>query len=173
VLIVHERPGQTTTSWTSLHVSPRSGGATERINRYTTDARGYLGIVRQAVLAAHVQYSTADRTLPSYEPLLLGGGSNLRGFNAGTYDGDRLLATSAELRVPITSVLSGAKLGVLAFVDAGKVYDAGQRASDAGWHRSAGGGVFLIAAIVRLNLDVAHGLRDGRTRVHLGMGFSF
>jgi hypothetical protein len=160
------------TSWTALHVSP-GGGVSERINRYTTDARGYLGVIRQVVLAGRVQYSTADRTLPPYERLLLGGGSNLRGFPAGTYDGDRLLATSAELRVPITSVLNGAKLGVLAFVDAGKTFDVGERAADAVWHRGAGGGVFLIATIVRLNLDVAHGLKDGKTRVHLGMGFTF
>jgi outer membrane protein assembly factor BamA len=155
-----------------LHVSP-GGGDSERINRYTTDARGYLGVIRQVVLAARVQYSTADRTLPPYERLLLGGGSNLRGFAAGTYDGDRLLTSSAELRVPITSVLSGAKLGVLAFVDAGKTFDVGQRARDVDWHRGVGGGVFLIATIVRLNLDVAHGLKDGKTRVHFGMGFSF
>ena len=31
-----------------------------------------------------------------------------------------MVVTSAELRVPITSVLSGAKLGVTAFMDAGK-----------------------------------------------------
>lgn len=164
------------TSWTALHVAPAGaarGGVGDRINRYTTDARGYVGVVRQAVVAARVLYSTADRTLPPYERLLLGGSSTLRGFASGTYDGDRLLATSAELRVPITSVLSGAKLGVMAFVDAGKTFDVGQRARDAAWHRGAGGGVFLIATIVRLNLDVARGLEDGRTRVHLAMGFSF
>jgi hypothetical protein len=162
------------TSWTRLHVSPAAGepGATD-INRYTTDARGYLGVVRQAVVAGRVLYSTADRTLPPYERLLLGGSSTLRGFASGTYDGDRLLATSAELRVPITSVLSGAKLGVVAFVDAAKTFDVGRRASDVEWHRGVGGGVFLIATIVRLNLDVAHGLKDGTTRVHLAMGFSF
>ncbi len=43
---------------------------------------------------------------------------------------------------------------------------------DAPWHRGVGGGVFLIATIVRINLDVAHGLKDGDTRVHLSSGFS-
>jgi hemolysin activation/secretion protein len=97
----------------------------------------------------------------------------LRGFGTGTFVGDRLFATSAELRIPITSVLSGAKLGVTAFMDAGKVYNVGQSMKDAAWHRGVGGGVFLIATIVRINLDVAHGLRDGDTRVHLSSGFSF
>ena len=35
------------------------------------------------------------------------------------------------------------------------------------------GWLFLIATIVRINLDVAHGLKDGDTRVHLSSGFSF
>ena len=50
--------------------------------------------------------------------------------------------TSAELRVPITSILSTARLGVLAFFDAGKAWNIGERVADAGWHRGTGGGVF-------------------------------
>jgi outer membrane protein assembly factor BamA len=157
------------TSWTGLHVHRLD----ERINRYTTDARGYLGVIRQAVVAGRVEYSTSDRTLPPYERLLLGGSSTLRGFRTGTFDGDRRLVTSAELRVPITSVLSGAKLGLTAFVDAAKTFDVGQSAKDAEWHRGVGGGVFMIATIVRINLDVARGLKTGDTRVHLSSGFSF
>ncbi len=156
-------------SWTGLHVDRLD----EPINRYTGDARGYLGLIRQAVVAGRVEYSAADRTLPPYERILLGGASNLRGFGAGSFAGDRRLVTSAELRVPITSVLSGAKLGVSAFVDASKIFDVGQRPKDVAWHRGVGGGVFLIATIVRINLDVAHGLKTGDTRVHLSSGFSF
>jgi hypothetical protein len=156
-------------AWTGLHVRRLS----DPINIYTTDARGYLGVIRQAVFAARAQYSTADRTLPPYERFLLGGASTLRGFDAGRFDGDRMLVTSAELRVPITSVLSGAKLGVTAFFDAGKAFDVGQRLQDAAWHQGVGAGVFLIATIVRINLDVARGLKNGDTRVHLSSGFSF
>ncbi len=155
--------------WTGLHVRRLD----DPINQYTTEARGYMGLVRQAVLAGRVQYSTADRALPDYERLLLGGASNLRGFRTGTFDGDRMLVTSAELRVPITSVLSGAKLGLTAFMDVGKAFNVGQPMKDAAWHQGVGGGVFLIATIVRINLDVAHGLKDGDTRVHLSSGFSF
>jgi outer membrane protein assembly factor BamA len=156
-------------SWTGLHVRSLD----QPINQYTTEARGYLGVIRQAVLAGRVQYSSADRTLPDYERLLLGGASNLRGFRTGTFDGDRMFVSSAELRVPITSVLSGAKLGLTAFMDASKAFNVGQKMKDAAWHQGVGGGVFLIATIVRINLDVAHGLRDGDTRVHLSSGFSF
>ena len=85
-----------------------------------------------------------------------------------------MLVTSAELRVPITSVLSGAKLGLTAFMDAGKAFEVGAavRRTPPGTS-GVGGGVFLIATIVRINLDVAHGLKTGDTRVHLSSGFQF
>ena len=70
-------------------------------------------------------------------------------------------------------MLSGAKLGVTAFMDAGKAFDVGQRLEDAPWHQGIGGGVFLIATVFRVNLDVARGLKDGDTRVHLSTGFGF
>ena len=154
--------------WTGLHVDSRP-----RINRFTADARGYVGIVRQAVLAARVQYVGADATLPPYERLLLGGAPTLRGYRAGSFDGDRLLVASAELRLPITSVISGGTFGVTAFMDAGKVIDHDGRFDDVPWNRGAGGGIFLIASVFRINLDVARGLDNKRTRVHLATGFSF
>ncbi|MBA2258337.1 MAG: BamA/TamA family outer membrane protein, partial [Acidobacteria bacterium] len=120
-----------------------------------------------------VQYITADAALPPYERLLLGGSSTVRGFRTGSFDGDRMLITSADVRVPITSVLSGAKLGVSVFADAGQVWDVGASREDADWHRGVGAGVFLIAQFVAINLDVARGLKTGDTRVHLSSGFTF
>lgn len=154
--------------WTGLNVKGRP-----RINRYTADARGYLRLVGQSVLAGRAQYFDSDATLPPYERLLLGGSSNLRGFRTGTFDGDRMIVTSAEVRVPITSVLSDAKLGVSAFVDGARATDSGASLKDAAWHRGVGGGIFIIAPMVTINLGVAHALNGGGTRVHLSSGFSF
>jgi hypothetical protein len=36
-----------------------------------------------------------------------------------------------------------------------------------------GGGVFLLASVLRLNLTVARALKARDTRVHLSSGFSF
>ncbi len=154
--------------WSALNVRGR-----DRINRYETDARGYLRIVGQSVVAGRAQYFTTDATLPLYERLLLGGSSNLRGFRTGTFDADRMIVTSAEFRAPITSVLSGAKLGLTVFMDAAKAVDFHARLKDAEWHRGAGAGLFLIAPLVKINLDVAHGLNGGGTRLNVGTGFSF
>ena len=84
-----------------------------------------------------------------------------------------MLSTSAEVRVPLTSVLHGSKLGVTVFTDAGKAWDFGSPMDRAEWHQGVGGGVFLIASIVRINLDIAHGLKTGDTKVHLSSGFTF
>ena len=154
--------------WTALNVD-----RLDRINRYTADARGYLRLFGQPVLAARGLYRTADAPLPLYERLLIGGSSSLRGFRTGAFDGDKTLSTSAELRIPITSVISGAKLGATIFADAAKAVNYGEKLSDAKWHRGAGAGLFLIASIVKLNLDVSHGFDGGGTRVHLSSGFAF
>jgi hypothetical protein len=154
--------------WTALNVS-----GLERINRYTADARGYLRVVGQAVLAGRALYANTDAALPQYERLLLGGSSTLRGFRTGSFDGDRMLVTSAEVRVPLTSVIRGARLGVSIFMDASKIADHGSSFDAVEWKRGAGAGVFLIASIVKINLDIARGLDGGGTRVHLGSGFSF
>jgi len=162
-------------AWTSLNVdgSARVNEASDRINRYTLDGRGYLRVFRQVVLAGRARYSTADAPLPIYERWLIGGSETLRGFHTGAFEGDKALVTSAELRMPITSVLNGSKLGLNVFVDAAKTTDYGRSLDDARWERGAGAGVFLIAAIVRLNLDVARSLDGGGTRVHFGTGFGF
>jgi hypothetical protein len=144
-----------------------------RVNRYASDGRGYLRLYRQLVVAARAQYVAADQTLPPYERLLLGGSATVRGFGTGSFDGDRSLVTSLEFRTPITSVLSGAKLGVTAFMDAGKIWNFGQSLDDATWRQGVGGGVFLIAPLMRINLDVAYGLKTGKTRLHVSSGFTF
>ena len=75
--------------------------------------------------------------------------------------------------LPSTSVLSGAKLGLTVFVDGGKAWDFGTKMDGASWHRGAGAGLFLIASVVRINLDVARGFKAGDTHVHLSSGFTF
>lgn len=154
--------------WNRLHAGSLS------TNRYTTDARGYLRLIGQPVLAGRVQYFTADDLLPLHERWLVGGSDTLRGFRAGSFHGTKALVTSAELRIPVTSVISGGKFGLTIFHDAAKVGDNEVRLKDATWNRSAGAGVFLIASVFRVNLDVGREIRkDGGTRLHLSSGFAF
>jgi hypothetical protein len=159
----------TTVGWTGMHFRT----IPDRVDKYTADLRGYLRVFRQIVVAGRTAYTGTNTTLPPFERLLLGGSSSLRGFDTGAFEGDRMFTTSAEVRIPLTSVLHGSKLGLTLFTDAGKAWDFGTRMQDAAWHRGAGAGLFLIASIVRINLDVARGLKDGGTHVHLSSGFTF
>ncbi len=154
-------------AWSGLHFEDDP-----RIDRYRLDGRGYVGLVGQAVLAGRAQYFTADRSQPIHERYLIGGASTLRGFRAGAFHGNRALVTSGELRMPLTSVISGARLGVNIFLDAAKTVDHDLSLGEARWQRSAGAGAFLMAPLLQLNLDVARAF-DGGTRVHLSTGFAF
>lgn len=142
------------------------------IGRFRSDARGYVGLWGASVLSLRAQYARADAPLPPYEQFMLGGASNLRGYRTGTFVGDTLFATSAEVRLPLTSPLKMGKTGVSVFLDSGTAAPYGARLRDQRMHSGAGVGLFLIATVFQLNLDVAKGF-DGGTRVHLMTGFSF
>jgi outer membrane protein assembly factor BamA len=143
-----------------------------RVNRTELEARGYLGLVGQSVLAVRAERQSAGRPLPLYLKPLLGGMANLRGFAAGAFAGDTLVATSAELMVPLTSALRAGKVGVSAFVDAGTAYDTGTRLSDQRLEQGYGGSLWFSAPFLRLSVAVAHG-RGSATRVHVGGSVPF
>ncbi|MBI3493537.1 MAG: BamA/TamA family outer membrane protein [Acidobacteria bacterium] len=146
--------------------------ANDDANRAEVDARGYLGLIRQNILAVRVLRQDSDTSLPPYLQPLLGGMDNLRGFHAGTAVGDTLVAMSAELIVPLTSPLKVGKVGVSAFIDRGTVYNKGERFADQALKEGYGGSVWFAAAFLRLNVAVAHG-RGATTRVHVGATVSF
>jgi outer membrane protein assembly factor BamA len=147
-----------------------SGG--RRIDRLRLDGRGYLGLFGQQVLVLRVVREDVGEPVPRYLRSLLGGWSTLRGFEAGAFTGDTLLAGSLELRIPLTSPLEIGKLGVSAFVDAGTAYDKGQRLADQTARTGIGGSAWMTIAAFRMSFSVAHGRRSG-TRVNFGGGLTF
>ena len=140
--------------------------------RMTMDARGFVGLFGQTVLAVRAFHVRAADPLPPYEQSLLGGAATVRGFPLGFRMGDRLAAGSAELRVPLSSPRHLSRLGVAVFADTGAVYTASSALSDATWDTGVGAGVFLQAPLVSLRLDVARGLGSG-TRAHFTLGVTF
>ena len=160
----------------SVRIAPdgTQGSAAFAVDRMRTkvDVSGYLGTFRQTVLVARVLREDISASAPPYFKAMLGGMSNLRGFEAGQFIGDTVVAGTVEIRTPITSPVSVGKVGIRAFVDAGTAYDKGQRYKDQTLKQGYGAGLFFTAAIFHMNLDVAHGKGAG-TRVHFGGGFSF
>jgi outer membrane protein assembly factor BamA len=141
-------------------------------NRTTLDGRGFLGLFGSSVLALRATSGRADGALPPYEQWLLGGPSSVRGFSTGSEVGDNIVSGSIELRLPFSSPLRVAKTGVAVFLDRGAAWNDGQRLADADWKQGYGAGVFAIATVFQLRLDVAHGQGHG-TRAHFSAGLSF
>ena len=146
--------------------------AATHVVRTRLDARGYLGLFGQQVLVVRVIREDATEPQPLYLRSLLGGWSNLRGFEAGFETGDTLVATSIEWRMPISSPLSFGKLGVSVFADWGTVYEKGERFRDQTLHNGIGAGGWLAFAGLRVGVGVAHG-RGAGTRVSFAGALTF
>lgn len=162
------------TSWTRLSFEhpERSGVPAGGRSRWQHDARGYLGLFGQVVLAARLQVDAVDGPLPAYAQPIFGGADTLRGIRAGYSVGDNLWSAMVEARVPITSVLRTTRFGVLAFYDTGANWSYGQRWRDVRREEGVGGGIFLVNPFVQFQLSVARGLGLS-TRVHVSTGVSF
>jgi outer membrane protein assembly factor BamA len=140
--------------------------------RWTLDGRGYVGLYRQMVLALRAQHVRPSGPLPSYEQSLLGGDSSVRGFRLGYRYGDRLLAGSAEIRIPLSTPRRLTRLGIAIFADTGTVYASDDPIDAAVWDTGVGAGAFIQAPLIGLRVDVARGLGSG-TRVHFSLGTTF
>ena len=147
-------------------------GTAADANRTELEGRGYVGLFGHSVLVLRALREDSDVPLPPYLSPLLGGIANLRGFKAGTEVGDTLVGSSAELRLPLSSPLRIGRFGVSAFMDLATLYDKGQQVTDQHFERGYGGGVWLSATFLRLQLYVAHGV-GGSTRVHFGTAVLF
>jgi len=152
-------------------VDPDAGASA---NRYRFELAGYQRLIGQVVLAARGVLHTADAPLPAYERPYVGGMESLRGTKAGTFSGDSTALGTIELRIPITSVLTGsiARVGFTAFWDSAAVWDHGDSLAGQRFHHGVGAGVYVQAPLVRLNVEVGNNL-EGSTRLHVGLGFRF
>jgi len=147
-------------------------GGAGPVLRPRLDAQAFVGVTGQSVVAARLLYEGASGPLPLFEQPLLGGGATLRGWPVGTRMGDRLLAGSLELRVPVTSPLSVGSAGLRFFYDRAAVWNAGQSLRGAEFLDGAGVGVFFAPQFFQVHVDVAHDL-VGSVRVHVGAGIQF
>lgn len=144
----------------------------EPANRLRTDLRGYLGLIGQSVVAVRALHVMSDTPLPSFERVLIGGASTVRGSKFGFAAGDNMAVGSIELRVPFSSPLSLGRVGFNVFTDVGAAYDRGTKLQDAEYQWGYGAGLFFSATVFKLNLDVATD-GNGHTRAHLSSGFRF
>jgi hypothetical protein len=110
---------------------------------------------------------------PFFGAAFLGGGRNLRGFDAQRFAGDASLFGNAEIRVPVFFVNYALpfEVGLFAFTDTGRVWLEAESSST--WHTAIGGG-FWISGLRRaatFSFAVAHS--DERTPIYIKAGLGF
>jgi outer membrane protein assembly complex protein YaeT len=161
----------------------------------SNDTRGYLPVGESIVLAARVYVSSIDPVgsaddVPFFKRHFLGGSTSLRGW--GRYEvaplsasglplgGFSLFQTSLEARV-----LAWGSLAVVAFVDAGNVWESSWQFELGDLRYDAGPGLRYLTPVGPLRVDLAYQLNpleglliDGapqerRWRVHFSIGQSF
>ena len=162
-----------TTGWEHLRFTPDADRlAAGSAGRWQADARGYVGLFGSTVAALRAQVTRADAPLPLPERALLGGWDSLRGYPAGYRAGDRMLALSAEFRLPLNSPVNSGRFGVKTFIDYGTSWLADQRLRDQTFDRGIGTGVYF--GIGPLMTDVAIAWpREGSPRGHFSLGLTF
>ncbi len=110
---------------------------------------------------------------PWYAAAFIGGSSTVRGLDEQRYAGDAATWTSGEVRlrawtprfvVPIA-------VGIFGFSDMGRVWSDG--ASPGGWHRTAGGGVYLQPFGQPYIVRLAAGWGEDATKVFVGLGLPY
>ncbi|MGD2135634.1 MAG: BamA/TamA family outer membrane protein [Gemmatimonadales bacterium] len=155
--------------------------------RLGTTARGYLPLGRHLTLAAralgeHVTGDMPAAMLPDIGSSFrdfpgVGGGTTVRGVLRNRYLGRTRVVGNVELRVrsAVRQVLGQrVRLGAVAFVDAGRVWDErGEDGDGLGLHWGKGTGARLgWGDAFIITLDVAHGSEAG-VQLYLGLGHLF
>lgn len=148
-------------------------GAVSAVFRPRVTFHGYKAITEQIIFSVRIRFDGASGVLPDYERSLIGGSATLRGWRYGDRMGDRLLAMSTELTIPVDGPFSIGTAGFRLFYDTGAAYDAEQSIYDMRFLKGIGGGIFLGAPFgAQLRLDAAHTLR-GSFGFHAGLDVNF
>ncbi|MDO8501338.1 MAG: hypothetical protein Q7S20_05815 [Gemmatimonadaceae bacterium] len=131
-----------------------------------------LPVATSPVLALRAGGKKLFGDFPYFDAAFLGGGSSFRTEHRQRYAGDASVYGTTELRVPIAKfpLILPLDVGVLGFMDAGRVYVDGD--SPGGWHRANGAGFWVGAINPGLNVNVLFTDRaNRRTMVNLGFAF--
>ena len=139
------------------------------------DASGY--VTAKAPLHPTLALRAGARHLwgaiPFHEAAFLGGASTLRGWEEQRFAGRSAVFGSAEVRLRLGQVrlIAPSEIGLLGFLDAGRVMADGHDSNT--WHTGAGGGIWIAPLARRhtVSFSVARGRE--RTGFYARSGFSF
>lgn len=139
--------------------------------QYNSYATAYLPLHRRLTLALRAGGAALQGDPEFYQLAMLGGSENLRGYRRQRFWGKTAFYNNNELRwLKPTSSKLFSQVGLLAFVDQGRVWQPGE-ASDT-WHVGYGGGLVIIP-YNRIVLNGSVGTSKEATIIHLRIGYLF
>jgi DNA repair exonuclease SbcCD nuclease subunit len=149
--------------------------ASENYARLTSSASFFLSGRPDApnTLAIRVGVQHVLGQFPFFAAATLGGSRNLRGWRSTRFAGRTAVYQNIELRRRISrfaGFLANGQLGVLGFVDQGRVWTDGEDSST--WHRGAGGGLW-ISLFDSLVLTGSVGFSSEQEHYVVSMGFLY
>ncbi|MEP0546021.1 MAG: BamA/TamA family outer membrane protein [Rhodothermales bacterium] len=127
----------------------------------------------QVTLALRVGAEHVAGDFPFYRAATLGGVENLRGYRSTRFAGRSAFYQNAELRIALLdfrTYAAGGTLGVLGFVDNGRVWADGEGSST--WHQGYGGGLWVNLFDLAL-LRGTVGVSPEGALVNIGLGFLY
>lgn len=140
--------------------------------RYSGIAQVYIPLISKFSLAIRGAGGTVTGNPLFYQLPHIGGADDLRGYRRERFFGKTAFANSNELRfiTKVKSYFINGKIGLVAFYDAGRVWQPGE-ISDT-WHTDYGGGL-LIAPFNKLLANIAYGISKEKKMVQLRIIKSF
>lgn len=140
-------------------------------SRYTSYIAHYLPVSKQFTLASRLGGATIAGTPEFYQLNILGGRETLRGYRRQRFYGKSIMYLNNELRwlVP-TNKKFFKQVGLLAFVDAGRVWHDAEDSDRI--HIGYGGGLVIIP-FNRIVLNGSYGFSKEDKVMHLRIGYLF
>jgi outer membrane protein insertion porin family len=134
-------------------------------NKYTAEARQYLKVGKEQVVALRMTAGYADGHMPESGKFAVGGSDTVRGYEDDEFKGDKMLTATAEYRFPVAKKVQG-----VVFTDIGNAWDGeGYKLDDL--KASAGVGLRITTPIGPIRLDYAQGSEGGKTHFSFGGQF--
>ncbi|MEO6219225.1 MAG: BamA/TamA family outer membrane protein [Ginsengibacter sp.] len=131
----------------------------------------YIPLISKFSIATSAGVSSVSGDPEFYQYPSIGGGNDLRGFQRQRFYGKTAFYNSNELRfiTNLKSYLMNGKVGLLAFVDDGRVWIPQEKSST--WHVGYGGGI-LVAPFNKILVDVTYGISDEDTLIQLRLNMN-
>lgn len=149
----------------SAEFAGKAFGGDFNYNKYTAEARQYLKVGRDHVVALRMTAGYADGHMPDSGRFAVGGADTLRGYEDDEFKGNKMLAATAEYRFPVAKKVQG-----VVFTDVGKAWRGeGYKLKDL--EASAGVGLRITTPIGPIRLDYAQGSEGGKTHFSFGGQF--